>query len=100
MTNSIRKGKRREREIANLLKEAGFDSYRISMMETAGVDKGDIQLDDVVCQVKSGNHVPKTVYKFMENGEPFLFMRRDKEKWLVVMGIEEFIKLWKENNEH
>jgi hypothetical protein len=63
------------------------------MQETGGIDKGDVEIAGCwKAQVKSGSHVPSTVYKFMENGEEFLFMKRDRKKWLVVMEAEWFLE--------
>lgn len=90
MTNSIRKGKSREREIVNILKSKGLNAKRISMMETQGIDKGDIEVEGIKCQVKSGSHVPKTLYKFLEH-ENICFMRRDNNKWLVLLTLDEYL---------
>lgn len=90
MTNSIRKGKEAEREIVRILKAAGVPAKRISQMETAGEDKGDILVAETwVCQVKKGKHVPITAYKFLENEEEEMaFVRRDRKKWLVIMPLD------------
>jgi Holliday junction resolvase len=91
MVNSIRKGKQREREIVNILKAKGYDAKRISMMETQGIDKGDIEVKKIgVCQVKSGGHVPKALYKFLEH-ERICFARRDNERWLVICELDTFL---------
>lgn len=88
-----RKGASGEREIVNLLKAAGIPAKRISMMETGGIDKGDIEVAGKKAQVKRGNFVPKFFYTARCEGETYLFVRRDKEKWLVTMDFEEFIRL-------
>lgn len=86
------KGSRSERNIVNILKDAGIPAKRISMMETNSEDKGDIELMGIYHgQCKAGDHVPATVYKFMENGEEFLFMKRNRREWLVTMKLEFFL---------
>lgn len=88
-----RKGANAEREIVNILKDAGIPAKRISMMETGGIDKGDVELMDIYKgQVKRGQIVPAWIYKARDNGEEFLFVKRDREKWLVVLDLEFFLK--------
>ena len=94
MTNSIRKGKNGEREVVNLLGNAGIYAKRISMQETGGIDKGDILImDRYVGQVKIGSHVPKMFYELFKNGEHIGFVRQDGKKWIVCMGLDLFIQL-------
>ena len=89
---SRNKGSRGEREIVNRLKEAGVPCKRISMMETGGIDKGDVELMGVYKgQVKLGKMVPAWLYNARNVGEDFLFARKDKHKWLVVMDLEFFL---------
>lgn len=93
MTNSIRKGKQAERDVVNILKEAGVPAKRISMMETGGIDKGDLEIMGVyIGQVKSGKMVPKWLYSARENGEQFLFVKKDRERWLLVLDLDFFLK--------
>lgn len=96
MTNSIRKGKNGEREIVNLLKERGLYAKRIGIMETNHEDKGDIEFGIVseqkdIAQVKVGSHVPKKIYNFLDH-EDIAFVRRDREKWVVICDLEYFLK--------
>lgn len=94
MVNSIRKGKRAEREIVNILKDSGVPAKRIGGMETNHVDKGDVELNVMgvfKAQVKSGSHVPVTLYKFLEH-EDLAFVRRDRSEWLVCMKLDFFLE--------
>lgn len=95
MVNSINKGKGGEREIVNLLKEKGVYAKRIGMMETNHEDKGDIEFGFVekveVGQVKIGSHVPKKLYDFLAH-EEVAFVRRDRERWLVVCELDYFLE--------
>lgn len=88
------KGANGEREVVNLLKEHGIDAKRISMMETNGIDKGDIEISkQFLGSVKRGQHIPKFIYDAKGDCD-YLFLRRDKQKWIVAMSLEEFIKLY------
>lgn len=95
MTNSINKGKAGEREIVNTLKQKGVYAKRIGMMETNHEDKGDIEFgfpDKLeVGQVKIGSHVPKKIYDFLEH-EEVAFVRRDRERWLVICELDYFLE--------
>lgn len=94
MTNSINKGKGAEREIVNILKEAGIPAKRIGGMETNHVDHGDVELELAgvwKAQVKCGSHVPKAIYKFLEH-EDMAFVRRDRSKWIIMLDLEKFLE--------
>lgn len=85
-----------EREIVNILKENGFpEAKRISMMETGGIDKGDVYLTlDWRGEVKGGAQVPNFNYKARKTDEKFLFMKRDRQKWLVLMDLDFFLETY------
>lgn len=87
------KGANGEREVVNLIKEAGFHAKRIAQMETNGVDKGDIELFEYeLGSVKRGQHVPKFVYDGLGDTN-YLFMKRDREPWLVTLPLSHFLSL-------
>lgn len=87
------KGGNGERELVNLLKANGIPAKRISMMETGGIDKGDILVAGVwLGEVKRGQHVPKFIYDAVKEGESMLFCRRDREKWKIIMDLGFFIE--------
>jgi len=87
------KGANGERSIVNLLKERGVIAKRISMMETGGIDKGDVLVADIwKAQVKVGGHVPDFLYKVLDKGENMAFLKRDRKDWLVVLNLEWFIE--------
>lgn len=86
------KGKAGERQVCSLLKSYGIPARRISMNETNHEDKGDILIADVwPAQVKLGKQVPTFVYNALEH-ERLAFLRRDREKWVVVVDAKYFIK--------
>lgn len=90
---SRNKGRRGEQEIVNLLKKHGVPAKRISMMETGGIDKGDIKVAEIwTAEVKIGNQVPKFIYEARKTEDTqFLFCKRDRGKWLVVLDLEFFL---------
>lgn len=86
------KGGNGEREVVNLLKDYGIPTKRISMMETGGIDKGDIEVAGIwKGSVKRGQFIPIWYKKAIENCH-FLFFRRDREKWMVTMDLEFFLE--------
>ena len=85
------KGAGGEREVVNIVQDAGFHAKRISMMETGGIDKGDVEVFEYETgQVKRGMHVPKFIYKSLE-GYDYLFTRRDRSEWLVTLPLKKFL---------
>ena len=86
------KGATGERTVVNILKEHGVNAKRISMMETGGIDKGDVEVADIWHgQVKIGEFVPVFDYKALEEGSQFLFKKKDRRKWLVTMDLDFFL---------
>lgn len=89
---SRNKGRKGEQDIVNVLKSYGVPAKRISMMETGGIDKGDVEVAEVwKGSVKRGQFIPQWYYKAIENCQ-FLFFRRDREKWMVQMDLEFFLE--------
>jgi Holliday junction resolvase len=86
------KGRRFEQEIVNILKDSGVPAKRISMMETGGIDKGDILVaESWKGEVKGGKQIPDFVYKARKNGEDILFMKGDRKQWLILMDVDFFL---------
>ena len=85
------KGATGEREVVNFLKAHKIPVKRISMMETNHEDKGDLQVMGVYKgEVKRGDHTPKWLYDSKKEMD-FLFCRRDRERWLVVLDLDFFL---------
>ncbi len=79
--------------MVNLLKDGAISAHRISMVESGHALKGDLLVQSKwKAEVKGGAQVPKFLYKARKDGEEILFMRRDREKWLVCMDLEWFIE--------
>lgn len=97
-----RKGAAGEREVVNMLKDYGIPAKRISMMESNHTDKGDIEIGagktKDIGSVKREQKVPKYVYDALGDCD-YLFMRKDKHKWLVVMDLESFVFLKQQKGE-
>ena len=87
-----RKGANGDREIVNIFKAKGIPAKRISMMETGGIDKGDVLIAEVwKAECKVGMQVPDFVYKARKAGEELLLMKRDRKQWLICMDLELFL---------
>ncbi|MBN1162600.1 hypothetical protein JXA34_02540 [Patescibacteria group bacterium] len=91
--HSKNKGRRFEQELVNLFKEKGHDAQRISMLETGRILKGDVEVEKLgQVEVKGGSQVPVFLYKARKKEEHCLIVRRDREKWVICMDLEEFIE--------
>jgi len=91
-SKSRRKGARGEHEIVKILTEAGIDAEKISR---SGYDGLDVETLGRQAEVRRRETVPTTFYNWLEENEDseFLFVRRSRKPWLVVMEVEDFIKL-------
>ena len=100
MVNSRRKGKEGELELANLLKQYGFDARR--GQQYSGIEGEDVVgLPGLHIEVKRANslNVSKAMRQAREESQgkiPVLAHRKDREGWLVTMEFEDWIKLIKE----
>ena len=93
---SRNKGRRLEQEVVNFFKDHGFmNAKRISMLETGGVDKGDVKVDALTLEVKGGAQVPKFIYEAVKSEDHILVMRRDRMQWKICMDLERFIEMSK-----
>lgn len=103
MVNSKRKGKSGELEVCHYWQPMFPDAHRhLETREREAKAGVDVILDDKhEIQVKIGNQVPKTAYKYMNQLKPvggriqWVQMRRDRKDWLVMMRADEFKKLIK-----
>lgn len=99
--NSKRKGKRGELELARKLREYGYDCRR-------GQQYSGIGGDDVVglpyihieCKRQERLNVYEAIRQAQrdarEDEKPAVFWRRNREGWLVVMKLEDWIELYRE----
>lgn len=98
---SREKGKRGERELANLLKEYGFDARRGQQFCGKSGDADVIGLPGVHIECKrverlNISEAMSQSKRDSRDGEiPAVFHRRNNEPWLVTIGIDDFIRLYK-----
>lgn len=87
------KGRRAEQEVVRIFKEHDVPAKRISMMETGGIDKGDVEVAGVwEAEVKSGGHVPKWIYDATKRDEHWLICKRDRKKWKLIVDLDWFLE--------
>ncbi len=91
------KGNRVEREIVNYLKDNGIPAKRVPLSGAAEGFKGDIIIDGSLrAEVKARKDGFKQIYDWLE-GNDYLFIKANRKPVLVVMEIDEFIRLIKED---
>jgi Holliday junction resolvase len=105
-TNGKQKGKRGELELARKLREYGYDGARRTVQYNGKADDGEadllglpgihieckrterLNLYDAIGQAKRDSE---------ESGDlPAVFHRRNYSEWLVVMPLDDWMKLYKE----
>lgn len=105
MTNSKQKGNRGERECRDVWIKHGYEeAHRSQQFSGKGESSADLEgIDkDIHIECKLGYQY-KTVYKFMEQAEsdakgekiPIVNCRMDREDWLCVLKLDDFIEIWK-----
>lgn len=102
--NSRRKGANFERQLANLLKEFGFDTRRGQQYCGANGDADVVGIDGLHIEAK--NVEALNIFKAMEqsrrdakeNEVPVVIHKKNRTPILVTMDLENFINLWKESH--
>jgi Holliday junction resolvase len=106
MTNSRQKGARGERELAAVLREHGFECRRGQQYCGANGDADVVGLPGVHIECKRVESL--NIHKAMEQAKsdarenelPAVFHRKNGKPWLVTMTLEDWMKIFKgENNE-
>lgn len=106
MTNSRQKGARGERELAAVLREHGFECRRGQQYSGANGDADVVGLPGVHIECKRVESL--NIHKALdqaksdarENELPAVFHRKNGKPWLVTMTLEDWMKIFKgENNE-
>ena len=86
-----RKGARAEREVVTLLRAFGLQAQRVSPLEAGGADFGDVRdSQGHVWQVK--RRKASGLYAWLE-GCTRLAVRADGHPWIVVLPMEEYLRL-------
>ena len=100
MTNSRAKGKRAELEIANYLKNMGYNARRGVQYQGGPGSPDVVGLRGIHIEVK---HVEQlNIHKAMEQSckdaaideLPVVIHRKNRTPWLVTMGINEFMEMY------
>ena len=100
--NSRDKGCRGERELANKLKEYGYDCRRGQQFSGANGDADVVGLEGIHLEVKRVERLNITdamsqAKRDAREGEmPVVMHRKNNEKWLVTMELSDWIELYKE----
>ena len=102
MTNSRKKGKRGELELAHALNELGFNTRRTAQYN--GKETGSLAdivgIDGIHAEVKRVERLQiDTAYeqavRDAKDGEiPTVFHRRNRKPWLVTMGLEDWASMY------
>lgn len=99
------KGKRGEREVANLLKDYGFNGQRGQQFCGKNGDADVIGLDGFHIEVKRTESFrlwdawEQSNNDAREGEIPTIWHRKNGKEWLVIMGAEDFLKLIGGKNE-
>lgn len=102
---SRNKGKTGERELANILKEHGYDARRGQQFCGANGDADVVGLPGIHIEVKRTESL--SLYPALEQagsdareGEiPVVFHRRNHKRWVAIMELENFLNLYKGAND-
>ena len=102
MTNSRAKGAAGERELANILKEHGYETRRGQQFSGANGDADVVGLPHIHIECKRVQAL--NLSKAMEQsrrdariGEiPVVMHRKNRDKWQVNMDLEDWLLLYKE----
>lgn len=100
--NSKDKGKRGERELANLLREHGYKEAKRSV-QYCGVN-GDADVIDALegIHIECKRNERLNIYEAMEQAQtdaregekPAVFHRKNRKPWLVTMRLEDWLELY------
>lgn len=103
MKNSRAKGARGERELSNVLKEHGFKTRRGQQYCGANGDADVVGLPGIHIECKRVEKL--NIYKALEQAQndknedetPVVMHRKDREKWLITMTLDDWVEMYKES---
>ena len=104
MTNSRAKGARGERELANLLKEYGYECRRGQQFCGANGDADVVGLPHIHIECKRVEklNIEKAMAQSARDardGEvPVVMHRKDRHPWLVTMSMGDFMEMYSKVN--
>lgn len=99
--NSRRKGADGERELANVLKEYGYETRRGQQFSGANGDADVVGLPGVHIECKRVEKLnldaamEQAIRDARENEIPAVFHRRNRQDWKVTLRLDDFMKLHK-----
>lgn len=105
MKNSRDKGARGERELSNLLKDHGFNTRRGQQYCGSNGDADVVGLPGIHIECKRVeklniyNALTQAENDSKENEIPTVMHRKDREKWLVTMSLDDWIEMYKQLNQ-
>lgn len=97
--NSRQKGARGERELANLLKEHGYNTRRGQQYCGANGDADVVGIPDIHIEAKRVEHLnleaamKQSVHDAREGETPVVMHRKNRCEWLVTMRLPDFMAL-------
>lgn len=101
MPNSREKGKRGEREVANLLKQWGYDEAHRGQQFHGGADSPDVVgLPHMHIEVKRTECLrlmdayEQSFRDSNMNEIPLVIHKKNREPWFVTLTIEDFMKIY------
>lgn len=99
--NSKRKGSRGENELAHVLQEYGYDAKRTQQF-AGGLDSPDVAGlpgIHIECKRVENLNVHKAYEQAVRDSEgkkiPAVFHRRNREKWMVTLCLDDFMEIYK-----
>jgi len=99
MTNSREKGKRGEREVANILKEYGFDARRGQQFSGANGDADVVGVDGFHIEVKFREQLnlddalDQATHDAPAGAIPVVVHRKSRTKWKVTLDFRLFCEI-------
>lgn len=100
--NSRDKGAKGERELANKLKEYGYDCRRGQQFSGANGDADVVGLPGIHIECKRvqrlnlSDAMSQAIGDAKDGKFPTVFHRKDREQWLVTMRMDDWIQLYRE----
>lgn len=82
-----RKGYRGENQLVNYFKQYNLNAVRIPLSGSTEFQKGDVIVEDFICEVKLRKDGFREIYKWLE-GNDILFIKADRKPYLVVMPVD------------
>lgn len=102
MTNSRKKGKNGELEIASILRDYGYDARRGQQYCGKNGDADVVGLPHLHLEIKRVEHLnlydamAQAINDARDGEKPVVMHRKNRCKWLVTVGLDDFMELYRE----